>query len=70
MAAQMRLLRDERCNPVEIAAALNVPVKRVQNFLQSEAQSSFHSRRKRRGAIARAFRGWRGQSLGGVVISL
>lgn len=31
-AAEMRMLRDERCNPVEIATALNLPVKRVQRF--------------------------------------
>ncbi|KLC64097.1 hypothetical protein IPR92_19430 [Xanthomonas perforans] len=69
-AAEMRMLRDERCNPVEIATALNLPVKRVQRFLQADAQPKFHSHRNRTGTIARAFRGWRGQSLGGVVISL
>jgi len=70
MAAQMRLLRDERCSPAEIAAALDLPVKRVQNFLWDDSQPKFHIRRKRNGAIAREFRSWRGQPLGGVVISL
>ncbi|MCF8809646.1 hypothetical protein KIP31_09985 [Xanthomonas campestris pv. campestris] len=69
-AALMRLLRDERCSPAEIAAALDMPLGRVKQFLHADARPKFCGWRSRRSPIARAFRSWRGQPLGGVVVSL